>query len=312
MTSIPLPPNAVPLRTESARSPIALARWGAVAFGGVFLAVGAAIILRALIGGTQGMHAPRWVVALAGLVFALAGLWVFTNGVLDVLRRRRAARRAAEYPGQPWIWDHDWRAEGISNDNVRAIAMSFGFALFIAIFLTPFHWIGLFAPGASRAFFFFALLFDAVVVWLIVRGVRLLMMRRRYGASWLQFRRFPFHPGERVETSLDSFGGLSLVPRLTATLRCVQERYETRGTGKDRTIEVVCYALWSASSVVEKDRKGIFTFAFELPEGVPSSALSERPARFWELELQSDDVPGVDYAAKFLIPVYGKGTRGQA
>ena len=147
-------------------------------------------------------------------------------------------------------------------------------------------------------------LMDVGLAWLLFRAVRLVLIRRRYGRSWLRFARFPFRAGDRVELSLDSFGALSLVPSLQATLRCVQERYETRGTGKNRSTQVVCYALWSASVTVEKDRKGFFDFTFDIPAGAPSTALRERPARYWELVLSSGDVPGVDYEARFLGPVY--------
>jgi len=35
------------------------------------------------------------------------------------------------------------------------------------------------------------------------------------------------------------------------------------------------------------------------------SRLSERPARFWELEVKGK-TPGVDYQERFLLPVYGR------
>ena len=180
----------------------------------------------------------------------------------------------------------------------------FGFALYIAIFSAPFHWIGFFAPDSRWPFAVGAAMMDMIVLWLLSRGGRVLLMRRRYGHPMLRFRRFPFRRGAALEVSLDSFGELSLLPSLEATLRCIQERYETRGTGKDRSTQVVCYALWSATRTVEKDRHGMYELAIDIPADALPCALSERPARFWELELTSPDVPGVDYSARFLVPVY--------
>lgn len=37
-----------------------------------------------------------------------------------------------------------------------------------------------------------------------------------------------------------------------------------------------------------------------------ASALSQRPALFWELEVKAD-TPGVDYHSSFLLPVYAHG-----
>ncbi|HEX8848023.1 MAG TPA: hypothetical protein VF761_00655 [Gemmatimonadaceae bacterium] len=304
MTSIELPSSAVELRSASPRSAFAMAGWPAVLFGGVFVVAGTFIVARGALGGPEGMNSPRWVVGAAGMIFLLAGLWVSGNGAADVLRTRNVARRAAAMPREPWAWDYEWRRDGIESESRHDIARAFGIVVFIAVFSLPFHWIGFFAPRAPRAFAVGAVLMDVALLWLIARAVRLVLMRRRYGRSWLRFARFPFRAGDRVELSLDSFGALSLVPSLQATLRCVQERYETRGTGKNRSTQVVCYALWSASATVEKDRKGFFDFGFDIPAGAPSSALRERPARYWELVLASGDVPGVDYEARFLVPIY--------
>ena len=304
MTSIEIPSTAVELRTESPRSAFAMSGWPSVNYGMLFVLAGVGIGVRALLGGTQGMHAPRTVIAACGGIFALAGLYVAINGVIDIRRKRAVALRAAAMPAEPWWWDYPWRPEGIGNDTWREIAKALGFALFFVIFLTPFHWIGFFAPHPAPPFAVGALIFDLVVIGVLARAVRLALMRRRYGASWLRFRRFPFHPGERVELSLDGYGGLSALPSLTGTLRCVQERYETRGTGRNRSTKVICYALWSATTVAERNRDGGFDFEFDVPAGERSCALRERPARYWELAVNSDDVPGVDYAASFYVPVY--------
>lgn len=287
------------------RSAFAMTGWPSVHYGALFVLAGAGVAARAFFGDSTAMHAPRTIVVACGAIFALAGLYVAINGIVDIRRKRATAERAASMPAEPWWWDYPWRPEGIGNDTRREIARALGFALFFAIFLTPFHWIGFFSKHPVPPFAVGALLFDVVIVALIVRAVRLMLMRRRYGASWLSFKHFPFHTGEPVEVSLDGYGGLSAVPRLTGTLRCVQERYETRGTGRNRSTRVICYALWSATMVAERNRNGGFDFSFDVPVDGRVTALGERPARYWELAVNSEDVPGVDYSASFYVPVYG-------
>jgi hypothetical protein len=302
MTSIEIPSNAIELRTTSPRSSFAMSGWPAVLFGVLFAAVGCGVVALGLYGDVDRANAPRTIIAFVGGIFVIAGLWTGVNGMLDVHRKRAAARYAAGAPGQPWAWDFAWQAEGIGNDTGRQIAQAFGFAVSFMIFLVPFHWLG-FVKGAWP-FAIGALVFDLIILGILARGIRLVLMRRRYGASWLRFKRFPFHPDDRVEVSLDAWGELGALPSLSATLRCVQERYEVRGSGNSRSTRVICYALWSATMTAERTRKGTFDIAFDLPPDAATCALSERPARFWSLELSSANVPGVDYDASFLIPVY--------
>jgi len=306
MTSIEIPSSAIELRTESPRSAFAMTGWPSVHYGTLFVLAGVAIAARVYLGDAQGIHVPRALGGLLGAIFALAGSYVAINGIVDIRRKRANARCAAANPAEPWRWDYPWQPEGIGNDTVREIVKALGFALFFAIFLTPFHWLGFFAKHPVPPFAFGAVLFDLVIVGILVRAGRLTLMRRRYGASWLRFRHFPFYPGEPVEVSLDGYGGLSAVPKLTGTLRCVQERYETRGTGRNRSTKVICYALWSATAVAERNRDGGFDFSFAVPPDARITALSERPARYWELAVNSDDLPGVDYAASFYVPVYAR------
>ena len=46
--------------------------------------------------------------------------------------------------------------------------------------------------------------------------------------------------------------------------------------------------------------------SFDLPMGDYGTRLAEAPARYWELAVLAD-TPGLDFSAKFLIPVYGQG-----
>ena len=306
-----LPASAVPLNRGSGSGPstIPMQGWPAVAFGSVFALPGAGIILLALgvVGDVdRGRNAPRWVVLVAGVIFLLAGLFVIAAGIGTLRMRRRVAALQRHFPDDPWRWDHDWSETGAYDGSGGRIARLVGFFLFLELFLAPFHWIGWFSPERPLPFRIVPLVFDLVAVGLLWQAGVLIARRRRYGATVLRFARFPFHVGSDVRVALSRVGQLALVPRLTATLRCVQERYEQRGSGRDRSTQVVYYELWSRAIDVEPSRRGDFEMVFELPHDVPSTELSARPARFWELELTSGDVAGADYVSTFLVPVYGR------
>ncbi len=311
MTSISLPIGAVPLNRGSGSGPssIPVQGWAAVAFGSVFALPGAGIILLALgvIGDVdRGRNAPRWVVFVAGVIFFLAGAFVVAGGIGNLRMRRRVAALQRHFPDDPWRWDHGWSDTGVTDASGRGIARLIGFFVFLELFLAPFHWIGWFSPERPLPFRLLPLLFDLVALGVLWQAGVLVARRRRYGATSLRFGRFPFFAGSDVRVALPRTGQLTFLARLTATLRCIQERYEQRGSGENRSTKVVYYELWSRTIEVEPSRRGEFEMTFALPPDVPATELSARPARFWELELASGEVVGADYAATFLVPVYGR------
>ena len=94
-------------------------------------------------------------------------------------------------------------------------------------------------------------------------------------------------------------------------LRFIEEQYETRGSGKNRSQQVICYQRYHVNRTLKgKDvsLSGSLSLEWDLPEDPEfSSALSQRPARFWELEVRADTA-GVDYHSRFLLPVYAGGS----
>jgi hypothetical protein len=92
-----------------------------VAFGSIFICVGAVIFLVALdiiSVPEEDIHAPRWVLAAVGMVFALAGVMAMVQGL------------KASMGGHPFI---KWAYNGL-------------LLVFMILFAAPFHWIA-FAPG---------------------------------------------------------------------------------------------------------------------------------------------------------------------
>ena len=72
----------------------------------------------------------------------------------------------------------------------------------------------------------------------------------------------------------------------------------------------MCYQLYHESRTLkgaEAEPSGKLSLEWDLPDEQELTAtLSQRPARFWELEVKAD-TPGVDYHSRFLLPVYARG-----
>jgi hypothetical protein len=70
----------------------------------------------------------------------------------------------------------------------------------------------------------------------------------------------------------------------------------------------VCYEVYADARTVD-DARGLWegrrglALSFPFPADAAPTRLSERPPRYWELEIGAE-VPGIDYQGRFLLPVY--------
>ena len=296
------------LSNHADRSGTTIHGWPAIAFGSVFVVSGTAVGTLAAAGKLNASPGvPLWLGPAIGALFALAGLSFIVHGLAGLRVRRRVRRLRATHEREPWVWDHPWNESGSTDESWRGIARAIWFGGFLALFTVPFAWIGFFSPERPTPFAIAAGVMLCIVAGCIWRVVYLLTRRAKYGVPMLRFRRYPFRIGGEVELHLARPASLVGIESPEAVLRCVQERYEVRRSGKNRQHVVVAYEVWSATAGAEYER-GEYVWRFEIPEGLPGTALSERPPRYWELELKIETA-GVDYAGTFLVPVYADGRR---
>ena len=96
---------------------------------------------------------------------------------------------------------------------------------------------------------------------------------------------------------------------INATLQCIEEKYETRGSGDNKKSVVVCYHLYSETKEImlpsnENYNSLQIPIEFDLPsEEILKTRLKERPPTYWELEIKAE-TDGIDLAKSFLVPVY--------
>jgi hypothetical protein len=278
-------------------------------------------LLLAAAGGALALLAPRdddggGPVALTlAAAFGLAGAALAVQGARGLAARRRRDRLLAERPGEPWLADHPWRRAGTVDETgreARRVLAGGGVLTLVAsglaaAVLPTASWPELLVP---------ALVFGAfllVALFLLGRGVYLVLRRARHGVAELAFGRFPFLLGERLEVALLREPGTPRLDGLTATLACVEERWVEReeqdgdSPGRTRTRRgLERRELWSETRPVALVAGARLPIAFDLPrpggEAV-GTALAADPPRYWELTL-SADLPGIDFGATFLVPVY--------
>lgn len=295
------------LQNHPTRSATTIDGWKSVLFGLPFLAAGVFIgfVANGSISGQK--EAPDWLIWIMAGMFFSAGAFLAIHGVRGAIRKARYLRAAALNPGQPWLYDFHWSQEGIKFSAFDAMLGRLVAALIWSIFLVPFFWIGLAHRGAWL-FTVVASIFALVGLIFWYRWAQMLADLIFHGNSYLSYDSFPYFLGGNFRARLRAPNHLAAVGELKLTLRCVQEKYVTSGTGEDRTSQVVCYELCSQVTTIPSERLAGYAGAeipmeFRLPADQPTTNLAATPPTYWEIEARGESGV-VSYEAYFLVPVY--------
>ena len=285
------------------------AGWGKVFFGLIFLGAGIFIVLVAtdvIATDDSSIHVPRWVLGVAGGIFAAPGLAICINGVRGALRRRRLELRAQQNPDAPWLGDYEWNTTHSRDDGGGRAVKNFIVAGFIGVFTVPFAYVGFFEDGAWP-FAIGAVVMALVCLGVLWHAVYLVMRRLKYGGGRIEYDRFPLMLGSTLEARWTGTKPIGRYNRITFTLRCVEEQIEVRGSGKNRSKQYVRYQRWADTYEVEgpgEHRAGqSIPLTFLPPGDLPTTELRRNPPRYWEVEIHAD-TPGVDFKQTYLVPVY--------
>jgi len=260
---------------------------------GVFVLTGGLGLMRLRLG--EGI--PIGLLRLVGALFLVSGILVAGVGVQALLSARRLRRLAEAHGAEPWLFEQPWTAEGVA-DLRESLAGSIAFALFLALFLSPFNWVVMLpqVPFFARAL---VLLFDLVLVIVAGSVGYVLLQRLRYGRARVAFDAFPFFLGQDLSARFVAARGLEGCRRLVFHLRCIEE---IEG-GREEPAR--CEQIWAETCAVEGPLvTAEVPLRFALPKGPEyRTSFLERPTRYWLLEVEGE-APGVDLRAAFLLPVY--------
>jgi hypothetical protein len=90
------------------------------------------------------------------------------------------------------------------------------------------------------------------------------------------------------------------------TLRCVEDDWVERQSGKHQTRELEPFAIYKIEQEVPlSGDSDVVDFGFDLPKTHPGTDLAKAEAVYWQV-LVSVPVVGPDLEAVFLAPVYRK------
>ncbi|MGB0720773.1 MAG: hypothetical protein ACPGU7_00125 [Gammaproteobacteria bacterium] len=254
------------------------------------------------------VNAPLWVIAVIGLAFFSAGSVLGVQGLVGVWSRRRAGRARHRVGAGPWFEDYPWNPGGVDDDPHGRWVRAFLLTGLVGLIIAPLNWWGFLERDTPLPVTVMAAVMDGVWLLLALHGCYLMLRAFKYGRGRLSFRRFPLAPGDTLEVGLspNRFDGLEV------HLRYVRERFEGQGRGRRRNARHRADALYSERQSVEGGDGGAeLMIRARLPDtpGWTTRLTADPDVSYWELEVRADR-PGIDYLARFPLPVYD-GARGR-
>lgn len=241
------------------------------------------------------------------LVFGGAGYGLIVFGLVGRKRLQRKEELKALYPGQPWRHREDWADGEVRSAARPTLIFSLVFAGFWnlvslpVVFLLPDE---VMKNGNRLALI--GLAFPLIGIGLLGWAVRSLIRQRKFGQARLRLETFPGVVGGPLAGTL--FIGSDMRPEsgFHLTLDCVNRRV-TRSGGKRRTSERL---LHQDSIRVPLEHAGVdmtgttVPVRFAIPfQASPTSDENSDNRVFWRLSATAE-VPGVDYAGSFEVPVF--------
>jgi hypothetical protein len=296
-------------RTERRGAKTGFSVVGALLFGGVFVAVGVLVILvglRIVAVDPASVHAPYWVLVAFGACFAAAGLMVWGMGANQQKHERHRRAAARRHGASPALADHPWDTRGYTPPRWGPAVKGIAAAAFLTLFLSMFNWWAWIAGGPWMVKIIVSL-FDLILVLVWWKAVLTFARAVRFGGSRLAFGRFPYPPRETLSLRWMPPRGIGRAERGSFTLRCVEEYYEERGSGKNRSRSLAHDELCAEVQAFDAPQSFMpgrpVELRFNLPaDARPTALAADRPV-FWELEVKLAR-PGLDFEAWYLVPVY--------
>lgn len=244
-----------------------------------------------------------------GLYFVLlivcggGGIWMLQGYFYLVIKSITVKKLVKKYPRKPWRHNPAWGEEYIKDELsfdmwstiVCAVVLNIIFSPLLFLILELRKWNGYVL--AAVVFLLLGLSLIFLAFWYIMR-------RCKYGRSKLKIYPMPGILGGPLTGVIYTSTPVNSETGFALTLRCLWIIRHTRSA----PVRI----LWQKRINVGKGMAGgvngrtAIPVLFALPYGLPRSSLSSNDEKYiinWELVVRAK-TPGIDYAARFVVPVF--------
>jgi hypothetical protein len=242
------------------------------------------------------------------LLFGGVGAVIMGVSILGAGRLREENRRQQAHPEEPWRWRPEWATGEINCESKGIMWFAIGFAVVWNLISAPLAFFlpeEIFEKGNTIAAL--GLIFPLVGIGLAVWAVRAFIRWRKFGKSALHMHQLPAPLGGQLKAELRCPTAID-ARQMHFTLSNINK--VTSGSGKNRSTRE--NVLWQDDCSVSLGSTSQHLGArvpvtFRLPaDGRPSDESRTNNQVLWRLEANAE-VPGVDFAAQFTVPVFDTG-----
>lgn len=278
-----------------------------VLFGLPFLAVGLLTLWQGI--RDYGAKSDSKFLIIFGLVFALAGAAVMLAGFFGSSAQRKKSEREIAHPGEPWMWSEEWANRSIRDSNRAGAIGMWVFAVLWNAIAFPITWVALPQFSREQPMVLIVLIFPLAGVILLLVAIYQTLRSMKFGTSICHLEGVPIVPGRLFRGDIEL--KTDAAPADGYRLRLASVRVVTTGSGKSRSTTE--HVLWDEETVVDatavmRSPMGTrvpFQFATP-PDSHPTDEQDSSDRYVWRLSATAQ-LPGVDYAAQFDLPVFQTG-----
>jgi len=243
-------------------------------------------------------------IGLPILAAFLALVAFFARLSIRRLRQRRALQ--AQHPGEPWMWRQDWADRAIRDEAVVKPGFLWVFGLLWIAISLPVLFAFRVTADRDRTTMIFLSLFPIVGVGVFMAAAYQSLRRRKYGVSLCRLQRLPVAIGSTFRGEVQARVHDLPEHGFQVELACV--RRVVHRSGKSRSVRETI--LWqdeqtvgSGAAMPSPDGMRV-PVHFAIPRDCePTDDSNPSDSVLWRLIVRAG-VPGIDYAARFTLPVF--------
>jgi hypothetical protein len=273
----------------------------------VFCAIGVGLLYGALNKYQEGETMTAVFMLVGALVFGGFGLGILALTTVSLSAQAKEEALKTAHPEEPWLWREDWMKGRVCSTGKANAWFLAGFATLWNLICIPMVILlrdELFEKGNAVALI--GLLFPLVGIGVIVAAVRKVIQQNKFGECTFELARVPGVLGGDVTGTIVVPRGLSTGVALDINLSCI--RRHRSGSGKNSsTTDTVLWQADQASAHLAPMLDGSVQGAavrFSVPyDASPTCQIDSDTRVFWRLAAGAD-IPGVDFATEFEIPVF--------